>query len=618
MLKKLLLLGLITCNLSATAQRTCPSWGPYITSANFSTGGELDYTEVMAPSAGLPIYFYWSTINFYVGPRGGYCGIQTTGNGTRQCIFSIWDMVDDNTAHECYSEYAVPGSVVEGFGNEGTGIHAILPINWTPDYWYTTAVRRWSTGDNKTRVGFFMYHYSTGKWYHYFTFVTPEQNAKLANGMAGFLENYGGSANNLATGTGYYRNSWTMDSTGQFSKPQYYDASAGTGSWSAQSALDNTALKVTSCGTTPTPAPYPPFFLNQGGTKPAPAIPANITSVVPTYANSHINVTWAINEYCSPQLSYTVSIHGSGGLYTPPVAVVQGIRPDTRNITCALPAGSPTGTYWVSVQVIDIFNQTSNLGYASVNVNSVPVAGINTNIYYKLRNISSGLYLDIEGASIQNGAIINQQYSNSSTSQQWKFTSIGGNYMLVNRKSGKVVDIASSIQNTGTNPILFQANSGVNQQWQMVPGNDGSYQIKSVLSQHLVIDDPGSSAANGTRMILYPPYTPASYNQSWILEPYSNTLNTQAYVGPDAFNQESEQVQAYPNPIDKGGMIKFNVPASEGMYRLAVKTVTGANVTNTEINASYPEVSTKDLAPGVYLFQITGNEKSYNGKFIVQ
>ncbi|MCX5051309.1 MULTISPECIES: alpha-L-fucosidase [unclassified Streptomyces] len=73
------------------------------------------------------------------------------------------------------------------------------------------------------------------------------------------------------------------------------------------------------------------------------------------------------------------------------------------------------------------------------------------------------------------------------------FTTDLGTYKLVNRKSGKVLDVANASTADGATLIQWPSTGGTNQQWKLLPNSDGSYRLANVRSGKL-LDSPGSSA----------------------------------------------------------------------------------------------------------------------------
>ncbi|MFF4361272.1 alpha-L-fucosidase [Streptomyces sp. NPDC001604] len=73
------------------------------------------------------------------------------------------------------------------------------------------------------------------------------------------------------------------------------------------------------------------------------------------------------------------------------------------------------------------------------------------------------------------------------------FTADLGTYKLVNRNSGKVMDVKDASTADGTLVIQWPWTGGTNQQWKLLPDTDGSYRLSNVKSGK-VLDSPGGSA----------------------------------------------------------------------------------------------------------------------------
>ena len=602
----LLSAGMLASYLSSAQQASCPAWGPYIEGQNMGVAGnsEVMYSEVMADNGCVQPTTYYSTLNFNLGPRGGYGGIQYSAADHRNNIFSLWD-IQDTTVPQCYAEYAVPGMNISGFGGEGTGLHSDYLMNWTPGVWYATVIRRWSLGDGRTRIGFFMYDFGAGKWTHYITMVTPENNAYLqGNKVGGFLENWN-SAASMATRCGYYRNFWIMNADNVWSKPTVYVASAGTGSWGAEAAFNNTAVKVTSCGTTPGPTGNPQFTLSQPGTKPAIAVTADVLGLGATYSNNSVIVSWTTDATKSPQLSYTISVYDNGNLTGTPVATRTVIRPEKRADTVALSSTLPSGTYYVAIQVNDIFNQQSVLRSASFTRTS----GGTT--WYKIRNVYSNKYLGIENSSTANLAYIVQYANSTSNNLQWKLNSVNNATVLINRNSSKAIDIANSDQTSGVNPIQYTENDYVNQQWNLVPAGSNTYLIQSNLSNHYVLDDPGSSTADGARMIIYAANgSTGSANQQWVLEPVSGGGLAAGTTTAKEVEGTAKGFRLSPNPANETLQVT-GLGSQHGAVLLIIRDAAGRAVRKIRTGNASISISLAGLQKGTYSIEQNGVAKQF-------
>ncbi|MGW1747092.1 alpha-L-fucosidase [Streptomyces sp. NPDC002092] len=73
------------------------------------------------------------------------------------------------------------------------------------------------------------------------------------------------------------------------------------------------------------------------------------------------------------------------------------------------------------------------------------------------------------------------------------FTADLGTVKLVNRNSGKVMDVKDASTADGALVIQWPWTGGTNQQWKLLPDTDGSYRLSNVKSGK-VLDSPGGSA----------------------------------------------------------------------------------------------------------------------------
>ncbi|MFF7521655.1 alpha-L-fucosidase [Streptomyces pseudovenezuelae] len=67
-----------------------------------------------------------------------------------------------------------------------------------------------------------------------------------------------------------------------------------------------------------------------------------------------------------------------------------------------------------------------------------------------------------------------------------------GTFKLVNRKSGKVLDVKDASTADGADIIQYPWTAGTNQQWKLLPNADGSYRLSGVKSGKL-LESPGGS-----------------------------------------------------------------------------------------------------------------------------
>jgi len=100
-------------------------------------------------------------------------------------------------------------------------------------------------------------------------------------------------------------------------------------------------------------------------------------------------------------------------------------------------------------------------------------------VYY-IKNVHSGLYMDVENGSTANDANIRQWSFNGCDAQKFKLVSAGnGYYYLYTGATGytKVVDVYGKRTANGTNVAQYKYAGSANQQFKLVKQSDGTYAI---------------------------------------------------------------------------------------------------------------------------------------------
>ncbi|MER5710290.1 glycoside hydrolase N-terminal domain-containing protein [Streptomyces sp. NPDC002122] len=91
-----------------------------------------------------------------------------------------------------------------------------------------------------------------------------------------------------------------------------------------------------------------------------------------------------------------------------------------------------------------------------------------------------------------------------------------GSFRVVNRASGKVLDVADRSTADGARVIQWPWSGGTNQQWRLLPDHDGSFRLSNVHSGK-VLDNPGASTSPGQPLDQWTDTD--SPNQWWRLTP---------------------------------------------------------------------------------------------------
>ncbi len=141
---------------------------------------------------------------------------------------------------------------------------------------------------------------------------------------------------------------------------------------------------------------------------------------------------------------------------------------------------------------------------------------------YRIKNVNSGLYMQVEGASAKNNANV-QQWGSDGTSIHdiWKLFSAGeGYYYLVSCVGDGgtyVLDVAGKKTANGTNIDIYQYNGGTNQQFMLTQNSDGSYKIRTrITDEKSAIEVADASTTSGANVQQYE--VNGANCQDWILE----------------------------------------------------------------------------------------------------
>jgi len=553
----------------------------------------------------------------------GYAGLQQTPDSSHgsshTLIYSLWD---PNTAGGIYStvRYAAPNTYTGRFGGEGDGWQSINPYNWVLNTWYNLVERSWKSR-GQLYIATFIDDLGSNTWFHTATISIPDPGRWLGSGNDAFLENWDGS-NPAWDGRyirkAYYRDCWVLNASGGWDKStsRYFSANAND---SARNGIYNNAFNAGYDNT------LNAYFMQHGGnTTPSSAfnggrtvtLPAqsdqgtapslttgSVSSVSASYAGGKTYVNWNIDGTKSPQLAATVQVLNNAGTV---VLSFTDTMPQRRKDT--LTGVLSPGAYTAKIFFTDIFNQGSNSMTAAFTV------GSSYTYWYTFRNAFSNKYLSVKNSSTANLANI-VQYGTLNNAAEWRLKSVNNATVLVNRNSGKVIDLPGSNQNLGTDPIQYSENDNTNQQWNLVSVGGGKYLIQSNLSNHYVLDDSAGSTADGTNIILYSANgSTGSSNQQWTMQVVDSTVGASvagaAIDGRGAVLSVSGGLSVYPNPTH--GKLHISLEQlPEGRQLVEVFSLSGVRVYQTMAGGKELDIDVSSFARGTYLVKTRGRTEKF-------
>ncbi|MGY0003401.1 non-reducing end alpha-L-arabinofuranosidase family hydrolase [Micromonospora sp. I033] len=160
---------------------------------------------------------------------------------------------------------------------------------------------------------------------------------------------------------------------------------------------------------------------------------------------------------------------------------------------------------------------TAVVGAAAVAVVSTPAAAatVDTSAWYVLINRNSGKALDVYNLATNDGARIVQWARNNGNQQQWQFVDSGGGYYrLRSRLSGKVLDVYNWSTANGASIVQWTDGNGANQQFRLAD-SDGGYVRLVNRNSNKVVEVQGASTADGGNIVQYDDWNGS--NQQWQL-----------------------------------------------------------------------------------------------------
>ncbi|MFG1779608.1 non-reducing end alpha-L-arabinofuranosidase family hydrolase [Micromonospora sp. NPDC049051] len=156
-------------------------------------------------------------------------------------------------------------------------------------------------------------------------------------------------------------------------------------------------------------------------------------------------------------------------------------------------------------------------GAVAAVVSSPPAAAatVDTSAWYVLLNRNSGKALDVYNLATNDGARIVQWARNNGNQQQWQFVDSGGGYYrLRSRLSGKVLDVYNFSTANGGSIVQWTDNNTTNQQFRLADSAGGYVRLVN-RNSNKVVEVQGASTADGGSVVQYDDWN--GNNQQWQL-----------------------------------------------------------------------------------------------------
>ncbi|WP_433544436.1 non-reducing end alpha-L-arabinofuranosidase family hydrolase (plasmid) [Streptomyces sp. CA-294286] len=172
-------------------------------------------------------------------------------------------------------------------------------------------------------------------------------------------------------------------------------------------------------------------------------------------------------------------------------------------------------------------------------------ATVDTNAWYVLVNRNSGKALDVHHLATNDGARLTQWTRNDQNQQQWQFVdSGGGNYRILSRHSGKVLDVQGRSTANGGPVVQWADLNATHQQWRLADSPGGYVRFVSRHSNK-ALEVQGASTADNANIVQYDDWGGA--NQQWQLVKVG-TGNPGTCSLPSTYRWTSTGALAQPKP----------------------------------------------------------------------
>jgi beta-xylosidase len=169
-------------------------------------------------------------------------------------------------------------------------------------------------------------------------------------------------------------------------------------------------------------------------------------------------------------------------------------------------------------------------------------ATVDTNAWYVLVNRNSGKALDVYNMATNDGARITQWTRGDGANQQWQFVDSGGGYYrLKSRHSGKVLDVYNRSTADGANIVQWTDGNGTNQQFRLAD-SDGGYVRLINRNSNKAVEVQGAATNDGGNIVQYADW--GGTNQQWQL------VRVDGGTGPTTTTTTSQPPTGqYTNPV---------------------------------------------------------------------
>lgn len=154
-------------------------------------------------------------------------------------------------------------------------------------------------------------------------------------------------------------------------------------------------------------------------------------------------------------------------------------------------------------------------GICTVATTPASAATVDTTAWYELVNRNSGKVMDVSGVSTADGALIHQWTRTNANNQHFQFVDAGGGYYkLKARHSGKVIDVSGWSTADGAAIHQWTDTGGANQQFRLADSDNGYVRLIN-RNSNKAVEVQNAATNDGGRVVQFSDW--GGTNQQWQL-----------------------------------------------------------------------------------------------------
>ena len=289
----------------------------------------------------------------------------------------------------------------------------------------------------------------------------------------------------------------------------------------------------------------------------------------------------------TPQI-LTISNTGSQAINTGTGITVTGTNAEDFMILNECGASLAVGSncpvaVWFTPMMVGSASATLNVLNADGSTfETIPLSGTGTiSGYFEIFNAKTGRVLEVPGASLSNGTLVQQNSLNGTPQQQWELIpTSNAAYEIMNVATGKVLDVIGGSKSDGTQIQQYTYLGGANQQWMLNSVDDVHYAIQNMNSLK-VLDVPfGTSAVNTPIQQWDDLASTGDIQQMWVLVPINsyNIVNAKSSDALDVVGASSSngaQIEQATQTGSRNQQWQF-IPTGGGNFAIVNRNSGGA------------------------------------------